>query len=334
MSLPVAIPAPSASRRGLPHGMLGDDRLARAVGAGDERAFATLFARYHQPLYRYCRSLVGGEEDAQDALQATMLAALVALRRGQRDAPLRPWLYRIAHNESISLLRRRRPTDELADALASPSPSPEDHFAGRARLGMLVADLHELPERQRAALVMRELSDLSHEEIAAALAITPSAAKQSIFEARRGLQDFGEGRAMPCEAVLRLISDGDGRALRGRRVKAHLRDCQGCAAFAQAIPARRVELAAIAPPLAPLAASTLLVRVLGGGSAHGGGSGGGIAVAAAGKSAGGALAAKAVAGVAIVATAAAGATGALTLPGRAARDPQGAGPAARGNVSS
>src|SRR2546423_2372191 len=97
----------------VPLTVLGDERLAKLVTEGNERAFAALYARYHQPLYRYCHSMVRHDADAQDALQSTFTAALSALRREQRDAPLRPWLFRIAHNESISLVRRRRLVDEV-----------------------------------------------------------------------------------------------------------------------------------------------------------------------------------------------------------------------------
>lgn len=302
----LAVPM-GAPRVPLPLAMFGDARLARLVSVGDERAFAKLFERYHQPLYRYCRSLVRNEEDAQDALQATMTNALVALRRAPLDAPLRPWLYRIAHNESISLLRRRRPADQTADGLLCPSHSPEDRFAERERLGMLVADLQELPELQRGALVMRELGGLSHEEISAALKISPAAVKQTIFEARRGLSEFAEGRAMTCEDVLRIVSDGDRRKLRGRRVAAHLRDCPSCAAFAAAIPARRAELAALAPPLAPLIAAGMVSRILRGSPGHGVG----VASAGVAQSAGAVVAVKALVGVAAIAAAAAGAVGVL-----------------------
>ncbi len=192
------------------------------------------------------------------------------------------------------------------------------------RLSLLVADLSELPERQRGALVMRELSGLSHEEIAFALGTSVGAAKQTIFEARRSLLEFREGRAMVCEHVRRTISDADGRALRGRRVRAHLRDCSGCAAFAAAIPARGADLRAIAPPLPAVAAAGLFARSLGAGSGHGGASAGGLAAGAAGKTVGVAFAAKAIAGVAIVAivaTATVGVTGVLRHTVHTTRQP-------------
>ncbi len=266
--------------------LLGDERLARLAAAGHERAFTVVYQRYHQPLYRYCRSILRDDADAQDALQSTFAAAFVALARGQRDAPIRPWLFRIAHNESVSALRRRRPAAELSAASGAWTASTEDQVAERAELRMLLHDLHTLTERQRSALVMRELSGLSHEDIAIALGTSVGTAKQTIYEARRSMFEFAEGREMPCDEIRRTISDTDGRALRGRRVRAHLRDCSACAEFAAAIPARRAELRALAPALPTAAAAGLLQHVVGAGSGHAAGSGvAGLATAAAGKTA-------------------------------------------------
>ncbi len=83
--------------------------------------------------------------------------------------------------------------DELPANMAGTEEAAERH----ERLRQLVADLRELPERQRAALLMRELSGLSHEEIALALQTTVGAAKQTIFEARRTLTELEEGRMTP-----------------------------------------------------------------------------------------------------------------------------------------
>ena len=238
---------------------LGDEGLARLAARGNERAFAAVYDRYHQTLYRYCRSILKDDADAQDALQSTFTRALSALQRDQRSAPLRPWLFRIAHNEAISVMRRRRRDEQpLTDAALPVAASAEDQAGVRARLEMLLGDLASLPERARSALVMRELSGLSHEEIAVALEISPGAAKQAIFEARRGIAECAEGRVMACAEVCRAISDGDRRVLRGRRVRAHLRDCASCSAFAAAIGARQVEMRAIVPVL-PAAASAVVL---------------------------------------------------------------------------
>jgi RNA polymerase sigma factor (sigma-70 family) len=292
---------------------LGDELLARYAARGSERAFAAIYERYHQPLYRYCRSILRNETDAQDALQSTFVGALQALRREQRSAPLRPWLYRIAHNEAISLLRRRSrdASDELdADSMGI-GASVEQEVADRARWRSLVEDLATLPDRQRGALLLRELSGLSHEEIAIALGTTTAAAKQSIFEARQALAEIAEGRVMSCEDVRQRISEGDRRVLRGRRVTAHLRQCAACEAFALAIPDRRAQLRAFTPGLAPAAAAALLARSLHVASSHGslGGASAAATAGAAGKAAGTAVAWKAIAGVALVATTAAGVTG-------------------------
>ena len=110
-----------------------------------------------------CRSLLRDDADSQDVLQSTFVSALVALQEGRRNAPIRPWLFRIAHNEAISLIRRRRRgKEELSDPVLPPVASAADQADERARVAQLVADLAQLPDRQRGALLMRELSGLSH----------------------------------------------------------------------------------------------------------------------------------------------------------------------------
>jgi RNA polymerase sigma factor (sigma-70 family) len=309
---PAAARIPAEGRSALRLSRLGDELLARQAARGSERAFTALYERYYQPLYRYCRSIVRDDSDAQDALQSTFTGAFAALTRDARNAPLRPWLYRIAHNESVSLLRRRKrdaPHEAGSEATAVGASAAEE-AAGRARWRRVVEDLAELPERQRGALLLRELAGLSHEEIALTFGTTVGAAKQAIFEARQGLAELEEGRAMSCTEVRRRISEGDRRLLRGRRVNAHLRDCAACEAFAVAIPARESDLRALAPALPPAAAAALLGRVIRAASPHGGASVGSAASAAAvGKTAGTVIGWKALATVGVLATTAAGVTG-------------------------
>src|SRR3954447_2491556 len=90
--------------------------LRTRAARGDAAAFAAVYERHHQALYRYCRSILRHEEDAQDALQSTMARAFAALEREERDFELRPWLFRIGPKEAVSILRRRRDTAELDDA--------------------------------------------------------------------------------------------------------------------------------------------------------------------------------------------------------------------------
>src|SRR5215207_2406233 len=87
--------------------------LRSRAARGDTAAFAAVYERHHQARYRYCRSILRHEEDAQDALQSTMAKAFAALQDESRDFELKPWLFRIAHNEAISIVRRRRDATHL-----------------------------------------------------------------------------------------------------------------------------------------------------------------------------------------------------------------------------
>ncbi len=281
----------------------GDDRLARRAAKGDQKAFAAIYERFQADLYRFSLAIVGNPQDAQDALQNTMVKALRALPGEQRKVKLKPWLYRIARNESIELIRRRRETTELDEGLAAGSEGTAATVETRERLRGLLADLAELPERQRAALVMRELGGLDFDGIGAALETSPAAARQALYEARLGLREMEGGREMTCEEAMREISDADGRTMRRRDLRAHLRSCADCRAFREAISSRRRDLAVIAP-LPAAAAAGVLQAVLGaaGASAAGAAAGAGAGatgVGVAGKIASASLLTKSVATVAV-----------------------------------
>jgi RNA polymerase sigma factor (sigma-70 family) len=293
--------APLGTRAGLaPARLLSDERLVRRVAAGDQRAFAAIYSRYHQRIYRYCQGIVGNPEDAQDALQNTMLKAMRALAGEEREIDLKPWLYRIAHNESIDLVRRRRGSEELAAESPAPGPGPAEDAQRRQLLRETLADIEELPERQRGAVVMRELDGLGFEEIAAALETSPAVARQTLYEARLGLRTMQTGRELNCDAVMRALSDADGRVARRRDLRAHLRACESCQAFRQEMRRRRADLAALAP-LPSAAAAGILQGILGGGGSAGGGLTAALG-AGAGKAVGTTAAVKAVATVTVVAT--------------------------------
>jgi RNA polymerase sigma factor (sigma-70 family) len=227
----------------------GDDRLGRLAAAGDKRAFAVVYERHHEALYRYCRSILGNPDDAADALQNTMAAALRGLQGETRAIRLKPWLFRIAHNECVTILRTRGSEVAMDDALEA---TVEDEPLVRERLRQLMSDLQELTPHQRGALVMRELSALSYDEVALVLGGSPAAARQTVYEARTALHELAQGRAMDCEHVQRALSDNDGRVLRGRKLRSHLRACGSCRDFRDLIKTRKHDLACIAPPL-PLA---------------------------------------------------------------------------------
>jgi RNA polymerase sigma factor (sigma-70 family) len=236
-----------------------DVRAAR----GDAAAFALVYDHHHQALYRYCRSILRHDEDAQDALQSTMEHAFAAVQHEPRDIEWRPWLFRIAHNEAISILRRRREATERNET-AGADRAIEDRLGDREAVRALRADLADLSERQRTALVLRELNGLGHQEIAQLLGCSPGAVKQAIFEARGALLKCREGREMACHDVQRALSDGDGRRLRERRLRSHLRSCPECRVFRADLRKRPRMLQMLGPPLPSGSAAEQLQHLLAG----------------------------------------------------------------------
>ncbi len=282
--------------------LLSDERLTRRAVDGDERAFGAIFRRYHQSLYRFCLAIVGNPEDAQDALQNTMIKVLRALPGEERKIELKPWLYRIAHNESIDLLRRRRETRELDVEQVAPGYGLAEDVATRERLRRLIIDLKELPERQREVLVMREMAGLGFAEIATAVRTSDAVARQTLYEARQSLRQMEEGREMNCDLIAKALSDGDGRVIRRRDVRAHLRSCADCRGFGEEIQSRQRDLAALSP-LPAVAAAGMLQGLLGGSQVASGGGLAAILGGGAAKTVGASAAAKGIATVAVVAVA-------------------------------
>jgi RNA polymerase sigma factor (sigma-70 family) len=304
--------------RARPLRLASDARLVRIAVRGEQRAFGAIFQRYHQDLYRYCRAILGSEEEAADAIQNTMLKVMRALPGETREIALRPWLFRIAHNEAVALLRQRPQSAELSEEEPAGSASlPEARAETRQRLRQLLGDLRSLPERQRGALVMRELNGMDYAAIGAVFGTSADGARQTIYEARLALRETSEGREMECEQARKAISAGDGRVLRGRRLRAHLRICEDCRGFRTGIRERRADLAALAPPMPALAAAGLLQNILGSGHA-GGGSGGLLgSLSGGGKVIAGSTALKSAAAVVATATVAVGAgdvTGVINPP--------------------
>ena len=309
-----------------------DEELVRRVALGDQRAFEAIYERYREPLYRYCHSIMRQREDAEEAFQATMLSAFQALTAGtEREIALRAWLYRIAHNACISALRKR-PRHDAAE-LTGFEAAREDvgaHTELAEELRQLKRDLGELPDAQRSALVMRELGGLSHVEIGRALGQDIPAVKHLIYSARSQLHDLAEGRDLACTSVRRTLSDGDGRALRGRGLRAHLRACAGCRGWQTELHARPARLAALAPVLSAAGFAQIFEAVTGTAAAAGlgaglaggaagagaaGGAAGGVAGAGTAATVGGGAAAVGGGGAALGGGAAIGATAAATGAG-------------------
>jgi RNA polymerase sigma-70 factor (ECF subfamily) len=170
------------------------DRLVDAARGGDPRAFEELVRRTHADTYTLARRLVSDEEDARDVCQEAYLRAFRAIRRFRGDAQFTTWLYRITANCASTHLgrRRRHRHDELDDDAVVPDPCP-DHdpvVAADASLlrGRLEEAIAELPPRLRAVVVLRDIYDLNHAEIADHLGISEPAAKVRLHRARRKLR--------------------------------------------------------------------------------------------------------------------------------------------------
>ncbi len=271
--------------------LLSDERLARMSAQGNRAAFEVIFDRYHRALFGYCASLLHNREDAADAVQSTMERAMRALEGEGREIAVRPWLYSIAHNVAIDLLRRPR-SEPAGDVEVVTVSDVEADAATRERLRVLLGDIRTLPGRQRGALVMRELSGLSYEEIAAALETSTAGAKQAVYDARQALHHLALGRDLDCDTIRRKLSEGDRRVFRGRAVRAHLTACAGCRSWQGELAARERSWAAFAPAM-PAAAGALT-------AAGGGGAGAAAAGSFAGYGAGAAASALATVAVAVV----------------------------------
>lgn len=188
-----------------------DRRLVKLVREGYEAAFEEIVRRYRRPLDRFAAAIVGNR--SEDVTQDAFSKALLALRGSDKEIELRPWLYRIVRNTALNDLRdSRTATEELGEAVAG-GPSAAFEAERREEISELMERLRALPEPQRAAIVMRELEGLSHEEIAAALGVSGGAARQTIHRARVALRD-GLGLLVPLP-LLRMLFDHGAEAAAG-----------------------------------------------------------------------------------------------------------------------
>jgi RNA polymerase sigma-70 factor (TIGR02960 family) len=180
--------------------------------AGDERAFAALVEPRRHELQLHCYRMLGSLHDAEDLVQETLLAAWRALGGFEQRASLRAWLYRIATNRCLNAMRERgrRPAVEETvmappptryvepswlepypdSALPDLAPGPEARYEQREATQLaFVAGLQQLPERQRAAFVLRDVLGFRTEEVAAMLDVTPQSVKGALQRARATLEE-------------------------------------------------------------------------------------------------------------------------------------------------
>jgi RNA polymerase sigma factor (sigma-70 family) len=289
-----------------------DEQLVRLFRAGSDEAFRTIHDRYRPRLLAYARQMLSGSSaDAEDALQDVFVRAYAALRANDREVSLRAWLYRVAHNRCIDDLRRPAPPPpETFDLVRPPACDPSATTERRESLRRLVEDIGRLPEQQRSALLMREMSGMSYDDLAGALDVTVPAVKSLLVRARIGLVQASDARDAACVEIRESLVDAHERGVRATGLaRRHLQDCDGCRAYRGELRATRERLAALVPTLGP---GALLAKLLG----LGGGAGAASGIAAAGGgagAAGGGLAISASQAIAVVAATVVSAGGAVEL---------------------
>src|SRR4051794_29096163 len=173
---------------------LPDERLVALVRSGRDDAFAAIHDRYRERLLAFARRLLKGSGyDAEDIVQDAFIRALHGLRATDAEMHLRPWLYMIVRNRAMDELRKpARIAAELDDVVHLPPADDADpalRAIERELLGDVVAEIGRLPERQRLALVMRELEGATHAEMSTALGTSIPATKSLLVRARGQLQE-------------------------------------------------------------------------------------------------------------------------------------------------
>jgi RNA polymerase sigma-70 factor (ECF subfamily) len=170
-----------------------DDRsqTIAAARSGDLAAFELLMRQYERPVLGTALRLLGNLEDAQDASQEAFLKLYRNLRKLERQDNIPAWLYRVTVNVCHDLGRKRKPTASIheaeAEALAAADPPGEDD-----RRRALMLSLRRLSEKERAAVVLRDLEGLSTGEVARAMGSSEATVRSQISQARAKMREFLE----------------------------------------------------------------------------------------------------------------------------------------------
>ena len=300
-----------------------DERLITLIRRGNHHAFEALVSRYQSRLLAFCRHMLSSREDAEDVLQEVFAAAFNAINADDREINVRPWLYRIARNRSLNHLRKTQAigVDSMDVHLSEHGLTTADKVHKREEFRQLMADVQDLPETQRTALLLREIDALSYDQIAEAMETTVPSVKSLLVRARVGLAEAAEARLLTCDEVRDELGEvAEGLRRTSPPVRRHLRSCDRCQLFKRQLRQTNRALAAVFPVGPLLLLKKVLLAHAGGAAASSGGAAAGGSAAAAGAagaagaaaggamSAGaGALASKAVAGLAAAAIVTAGA---------------------------
>lgn len=162
----------------------------------DRRAGLLVLAGELRPeLHRYCARLMGSVIDGEDVVQDTLVRAFVALNELEETTPLRPWLFRIAHNRALDLLRGRavrmaEPIDVASDVADPANPDPMEMLMRQQAVKTAVSRFAELPIPQRSVVILKDVLDESLTEIAALLDLTVDAVKGHLARGRARLREI------------------------------------------------------------------------------------------------------------------------------------------------
>lgn len=169
-----------------------DKLLIEGILEGSEEAFQELVERYGRMVYRVAYRITGSPEDADDVTQETFLKVFRSIDRFGRRSSVETWIYRIAVNCALNLVRDRReePGGEVDRATERPLDDP-GRAAERMELRRAIAEaLGKLPPEQRAAVVLHDMEGLTHAQIAEIMGCSEGTVKSRLHHARRKLRAY------------------------------------------------------------------------------------------------------------------------------------------------
>ncbi len=252
-----------------------DERLVTLVRAGDAAAFEALYDRHHRALLSFCRHMLSSAEEGEDAVQQTFLSAHRNLLASSKPIQLKPWLYAIARNRCLSTLRARR-EQATGEEIEVATEGLAEEVERRSDLKELLADLRQLPDEQREALVLAEIGALGHDEIGEVIGVPQAKVKALVFQARESLIATRTARETPCHEIREQLATMRGSALRRGNLRRHLRECAGCREYRTHVEKQRAAFALVIPVIPSLALKhasmpAAVAAQLGGRGAVGGG---------------------------------------------------------------
>lgn len=176
-----------------------DGAVVVRAQSGDGDAFRTLVERHSRSVFRLAYRMTGNEQDAEDVVQETFLRAFKQLSHYESRSSFSTWLYRIASNYSLDLIRTRKRHEEkrendsaegrsILETIAEPAPAQDRLLFGKEVQIRVSAAMNELSDLERSAFVLRHFEGLSIEEIGSMLGTSLNATKHSIFRAVQKLR--------------------------------------------------------------------------------------------------------------------------------------------------